>query len=301
MSKDPELLKKLIDDDELQNVELQKEESHVLVTSVYVKPYSAKKRGGCPCWCKCIGFTALIFILAIFLAMMFAYSSFKGLVEDLTIETDSPQKFPIVEMSDSELNMVGDRVSSFFDGIVHGKSEIEDLVLEQDEINGFIGHSDYLRGNLMVSFHKNLIVEEFSLPMDVLGLGLDDRYFVGNDYLAMKPGKLLEAKMETEALHEDWFDGPLFFMQLHYLISKNKEDEGKTMLELYLEKGSFFGQVIPQEYIDERENVMEYLYDADDDDVETLLTIVDGIERVSIEEGKVLFTARPRSNSYYLN
>jgi len=299
MSKDPELLKKLIDDDELQNVELQKEESPLLVTGVYVKPYSAKKRGGCPCWCKCIGFTALTFILAIFLAMMFAYSAFKGLVEDLTIETDSPQKFPIVEMSDSELNMVADRVSSFFDGILDGKSEIEDLVLEQDEINGFIGHSDYLRGNLMVSFHKNLIVEEFSLPMDVLGL--DDRYFVGNDYLAIKSGQLLEAKMETEALHKDWFDGPLFFMQLHYLISKNKEDEGKTMLELYLEKGSFFGQVIPQEYIDERDNVMEYLYDADDDDVETFLTIVDGIERVSIEEGKVSFKARPRSNSYYLN
>merc|ERR1719446_1809375 len=228
--------------------------------------------------------------------MIYAYSCVKDVVEHLTIETDSPQKFPIVEMSEPELQGVMDRVDSFLDDILDEETDIEDLVLEQDEINGFIGHSDYLRGNLMVTLHEDRIVEEYSLPMDVLGF--DGRYFVGNDYLELDGNQILEMKMETEASHEDWFDGPLFFLQLQYLITKNKEDEGRNMLELYLEKGSFFGQVIPQQVIDERENLLQDLYHQDDEEqsVEDLKQVISGIESVSIQEGKVVVKARrPKS------
>merc|ERR1719446_428668 len=227
--------------------------------------------------------------------MIYAYSCVKDVVEHLTIETDSPQKFPIVEMSEPELQGVMDRVDSFLDDILDEESDIEDLVLEQDEINGFIGHSDYLRGNVMVTLQKDRFVEEYSLPMDVLGF--DGRYFVGNDYLELDGNQILEMKMETEASHEDWFDGPLFFLQLQYLITKNKEDEGRNMLQLYLEKGSFFGQVIPQEVIDERQNILEDIYHQDDEDSEDLLEVISRIESVSIQEGKVVVKARrPKSD-----
>ena len=293
MSGNQELLKKLIDDDELESVELQKGDSPLVVTGVAVPP-KKKKVKGCPCWCKCLGITMIIFTLLGIVGLVCAYSFFKDVVDHLTIETDSPEKFPIVKMSDAELQQVIDRVDSFMEDIMDEEEDIKDLVLTQDEINGFIGHSDYLRGNMMVTFQKDRIIEEYSLPMNILGF--HDRYFVGNDYLALKSEgekDIIEMKMETQATHEDWFDGPLFFAQLQYLFTKdNSDDDEYSDLELYLEKGSFFGQMVPQEFIDERQNLVEGLYDADDDYSMDMVAILDGIEDVSIQEGKVVVKAR---------
>merc|ERR1712157_278849 len=124
---------------------------------------------------------------------------------------------------------------------------INDLVLKEDEINGFIGHSDFL----------------------------------------------LEMKVETEAKHEDWFDGPLMFLQLQYLIKKSKEDAGQTIMELFLEKGSFFGQEASDDFVNERVNLLEGLYEPENaDDLEDFLKVVNRIERVSIEEGKLVVKAQ---------
>lgn len=299
MSNDQELLKKLIDDDELEDIEIQKGRSPMIVKGIAIDTTtsSSKKktpiRNGFLCCCKCIGITMIFFTLLGVLAAGYAFSYFNKVVEHFTIETDSPQKFPIVELSEAELEKIIDRVGNFIDDVVDEEEHIRDLILTQDEINAFIGHSDFLRGNLMVTIHKDRIVEDYSIPMDILGY--NDRYFVGNDHVALKSDgqkDILEMQMETEAAHEDWFDGPLYFMQLQYLIKKSKEDEGKNMLELYLEKGTFFGQDATQEGIDQHYNLLQGLYDADDDDVEHIVDVISGIESVSIEEGKVVVKAR---------
>ena len=94
---------------------------------------------------------------------------------------------------------------------------------------------DHLRVAVLARF-EDRIIEEFSLPMDILGF--HDRYFVGNDYLALKnegEKDVVEMKMETQATHEDWFDGPLYFAQLQYLFTKdNSDDDEYSDLELYL-------------------------------------------------------------------
>jgi len=220
-------------------------------------------------------------------------------VEEFTIETDTPRKFPVVTMSEPQLHIVANRVEDFFENIIDGNADTPDLELSQDEINGFIGHSDYLRGNLMYTLHQDQIIEEFSLPMDVLGF--DGRYFAGYalDTLHSEgedgydKKNIVEMKMMTEANHEDWFDGPLMFMQLQYLVTKNKEDKGQKMFELFLEKGSFFGSVVTP--VEERHNIMEDIYDSADS--EDFRKVVNGIERVSIQEGRVVIKARnPSSN-----
>lgn len=237
----------------------------------------------------------ILFALLGIFVVGYVYSCLSQVVEDFTIETDSPKKFPIVHMSDDELEQIADRVEDFVDHILD-EENVEDLVITQDEINAFIGHSDFLQGNLMVTLHKDRIMEEFSIPMDILGF--NNRYFVGNDYLELKNDgqkDIVEIEMETEATHENWFDGPLYFLQLQYLITKNKEDEGRNMLNLYLEKGSFFGQTAPQEIIDQHVDLMKELYDCheeDCDDLEDMLDVISGIESVSIEEGKVVIKAR---------
>jgi len=304
INNDKDLLLKLLDDDEVQDMELQKETPLIVVAGIPVKTPSEGKKadrrrsgGCCKCLCKCLIFTVLAIVLSTTFALGYLYFWLNSVVGDFTVDT--PRTFPVVEMSDTELNEVLDRVDSFFDSIVDGDTDVNDLVLKEDEINGFIGHSDFLRGNAMVTLHEDRIVETFSLPMDKLGLG--KRYFAGSEYLELKDkgeygkdgGSLLEMKVETKAKHEDWFDGPLMFLQLQYLIKKSKEDAGQTIMELFLEKGSFFGQEASDEFVKERVNLLESLYEPENaEDLEEILEVVNGIERVSIEEGKLVVKAQ---------
>ena len=92
--------------------------------------------------------------------------------------------------------------------------------------------------------------------------------------------------METAATHQDWFDGPLLFARIQYLVS------GENLLELYLTKGSFFGQEAPKEFIDQHKNLLDDL--SNDPDAEDARTIMERIERVTIEEGKIVVV--PRKN-----
>lgn len=66
----------------------------------------AGRKGGsssCPCWCKCIGWTMLVFTLLSFFIVGCAFVWLNGLlkeaVEQFTIESPLP-KFDIIEMSD---------------------------------------------------------------------------------------------------------------------------------------------------------------------------------------------------------
>jgi len=347
MSNDLELVKALIDDDDyertFEDIELQKSNDKksplvigtaILTSSTRVSSYpkfrkefsrgSNRRKNGCPCWCKCIGWTVLVLSLLFLFVLGCAYVWLNGFlkeaVEQLTVETPSPQKFDIIEMSDLERKVFTERVMLFVDELAIGtNTDYSPLVLTQDEINGFIGHSDYLRGNMMVSFHDNLIKEEYSLPMDVLGY--DDRYFVAKDYLKLVDSSsssssndreqghdhivssnnsnkdTIEIKMTTAATHEDWFNGPLLFGQIQYLMTKNEDDQGETVLSLFLKKGSLFGQNVPQNFVDEHQNLLEYLYDnADDTDLKYIRNVISGIESVSIEEGRIIVNARHNGN-----
>merc|ERR1719330_1041003 len=92
----------------------------------------------------------------------------------------------------------------------------------------------------------------------------------------------IEFKMETAAAHHEWFDGPLLFAQLQYMVNE------KDIFELYLEKGSFFGHQAKQEFIDQRNNLLEDLYD-DNEDTKDARAVLDGIEYVSFHPGMIVF------------
>lgn len=263
--------------------------------------YSFSKCGAC----KCLMITAsVLFAISFILLVAFfavGYFYIKEGVEHLTVTEPSP-KFPVIKMTDSELEAVQTRVASFVDELLNPTGgPIDDLIVTQDEINGFIGHSDYLRGNAMVTLHPGSIEENYSLPTDMLPGG-KDRYFVGSDYMKIdKKEKAdddeeddaivdnsIEMKMETAAKHQDWFDGPLFFTQLQYLVTKNKEDEGKAISELFLKHGNFFGYQVPEQYIKEHENLFQYICQDGSDGCKEAEALFEGIEEIVIEEGKII-------------
>jgi hypothetical protein len=287
MSNDPELYKKLVDDDE--DVEEQMKIPLVTVAARSVPKKRSCVSSVCACLCIVLGIFLFSFIVVGAIVGAYAYMMTKDIVQHFTVTNPLP-KFPVVDMTDEERAVIKDRVSLFVDLLIAGDHPLDDLTLTQDEINGFICHSDYLRGNLMITLHENTIKEEFSLPMEMLPGG-KGRYFVGEDHTTINQGKkMIELEMETAATHEDWFDGPLFFTQLEYLVTKNKDDEGKTMLELFLTKGSFFGQEVPQDLIDKHENLLEAIYESDEN--KEARAIIEGIERVVIEDGKIVVKPR---------
>jgi len=250
--------------------------------------------------CKCMMITASVFCIISFILLVtflsLGYFWIKDAVEHLTVLTPSP-KFPVIEMTDNELEAVQNRVALFVDELLNPTGPIDDLIVTQDEINGFIGHSDYLRGNMMVTLHPGSIEEGYSLPTDMFPGG-KDRYFVGSDYMKVNKEKAededvivdnsIEMKMETAAKHQDWFDGSLFFAQLQYLVTKSKEDEGKAISELFLQNGYFFGYQVSEEFIKEHDNLFEYICQDGSQGCEDAEALFEGIEEIVIEEGTII-------------
>jgi hypothetical protein len=276
--------KKLIDNDE-EDVEVQETYAKAVPTRAPRAP-----RRGIPCCCKCILITMALFVaMGIVLATM-SYMWMKDVVHHLTVTTPH-EKFPVVVMSENELAVVKDRMALFFDELTAGvPTTVPQLEITQDQINAFIGHSDYLRGNMFITLEKNLIKEEYSLPADQAPGG-KGRFYAGSDYLSIDPAAgQFEVESETVAKHMDWFDGPLLFGQIQYLAKDH--DDGPTLLEMYLQKGSFFGQEASQDFIDQKVNLLEGFYNNDDPDNADSITLVEGLESVSIEKGKIIFKPR---------
>ena len=95
-----ELFEKLIDDDDvLEDIELQKKnhnkKSPVLIATAIVvsdpkKGLTSRRKAGrkgsssCPCWCKCIGWTMLVFTLLSFFIIGCAFVWLNGILKERT-------------------------------------------------------------------------------------------------------------------------------------------------------------------------------------------------------------------------
>ncbi|KAG7337153.1 hypothetical protein IV203_021679 [Nitzschia inconspicua] len=275
---DLELQKKLLDNDVTANVIIIRDTSTVKGSSLR------------SCLMKTLCWIMVVFFVltALLAGAMFFWT--RNVVQHLTV-TES-QTFPIVDMSDTEVDYLGSRVKIFMDQLLLQKVPREDLVVTQDEINGLLGRSDYLRGNMYVTLKPGTISEEYSLPMDGLPGG-HGRYFLGHDYTTIdETAQRLELKMETAARHEDWFVGPLLFLQLHF-EGKDFEEYHQHLLELFIENGSILGSTIPDDVINEHINILEESYEEEDSG-EAFRTIVNGIESVTIEDGRIVI--KPHRN-----
>jgi hypothetical protein len=271
----------------------------ILHDSVPSKGYrrANKKRSSCGgparCLCKC----ALISLLVVSILTLFvcgaSYFWVKDVVEHLTV-TES-QEFPVVHMDDAELEVLKDRVKLFVDQLMTTDDKPKgNLVITQDELNGLLGSSDYLSGHMQVTLEDGKILEEFSLPVDMLPGG-KHRFFRGEERVHFEK-EHVTAKLETRAAHADWFDGPLYFVRLNYLIN-NDNDYHQRLLELYLEEGSsFFGNLVPKDFIDQHQNLLDEVV-HDPDCGEHVRTIMDSIESVSIEKGRIVVVPRPSAFS----
>ena len=250
-------------------------------------------------WCKCLCITLLVLLATFFLTTIViglcGYFWTKHQVKKFTTKT--PVHYPIHELPDAELEIVKDRVKLFYDSILAGVTPEEDLVITEDELNGFVAHSDYLRGNAQVLLTEKKFGIDMSLPAQGLPGG-KGRYFVATGSMTFSETDDEESRItaELETLYpiEGLDDAKLFFADLLAYVAS----DGTNTLNI--QSGHFYKWVIPEEYIAKKENLLDHLCDDDDDkddeDCRQMTAFLNGIGGVSITNEKIAISARSSSN-----
>lgn len=249
-------------------------------------------------WLKCLGKTLLVLVVAFVLTSaiggLWGYFWMKHQVKRFT--TTEPTTFPIHELPDAELEIIKDRAKLFYDTVRAGHTPAQDFVITQDEINGLVASSDYLRGNAVVHLTENKFSADMSLPAKCLPGG-KKRYFVGSGSFTMDTTEPEQTTITTE------FETPYKIEGLEHpklllgeFLAYVATDGTKT---LNLLSGQFYNWVAPPDYIAKHENLLDHVCDdddMDDEDCKDVMTFLDGLERVSIGDQTITFHARSSGN-----
>jgi len=324
---DKVLFTKLPDKEEFDDVELQKERPPKVATGTRFAPSASGKNGRrrCPCWCKLIFICVALPTTVLFASLAYAYSWAKYAVDELTVSR--PDSYPHVDMTDEEYYSVMDRVDGFFVALSHGDTDVEDLVVTQDEQNGVYSvFSDTIGEDvwaMRVAYHKDRMDYDSSVNLESLGLG--DRYFVFRESFSLdgattdREQNMFEFEMDTKSNHEGWFDGPIVFEKFLYLFTSNP-DVGKSTLHAFIQKASYFGYEVPQDQIDKGADLFEGVYNLEHESntdfspivdalffleslgflpgfgADSVLEVIRNIGSISIAEGKIIVKPRRHEN-----
>jgi hypothetical protein len=191
--------------------------------------------------------------------------------------------------------LVKDRTMLFIDTLKAGQVPADDLTLSVDEFNGFIAHSDFLRGNAYASISENEVSVDLSLPVDYLPGG-NGRYFTANWYVGvsqpLKDKTLITTKLETYSPVKD-IDGPLLFGEFLAYWQITNDQENDQELVVNLQSGQFLKWIAPKEFIDEKDNLLEDI--CDNDDCTEADRIMEGIRGISIDRNGDIVIQAERS------
>jgi len=254
--------------------------------AAFIEEQKKRRRRGClkTCLCVTLGITGLLVFLAL-LAGFFAYTWMAGHVKALTVT--QPVELPVVHVSNEDLEVFKDEAKLFFDLIQAGQVP-DDFVATADNLNGLAATSDFLRGNAFASMEENKVTFSLSLPMDGFPGG-KGRFLVATETVTWDPDtSVLHAKMVSPEDKKETQAKTFYDIQLHL----SRMDDGK--LNLVVLSGECFGHVIPQEWIDKHQNILEDLYDCDDDDDDCkhARKFIDGVEEIALQEKQVVFRGR---------
>ena len=264
-----------------------------------------KKRTMMPTWLRrglyVMGVMTGIFLLLASISCTWGYYWTKRQVERFTVT--ERLDLPVHMLPDSELEVIKDRAKLFWDELKAEKTPESDLVMTADEINGFIAHSDYLRGNAFVNVSENKVYMDLSLPAHPLPGG-KGRYLVGSGYVDMaladsdKNGHtLVTTEIDTLTPVKD-IDGPLLFGQFASYW-RDDEDDDNAELVVNILKGKFLQWIVPQDYIDKKENLMDYVFEDDHDceHREEWMRVMHGIQGITVENDQITIKPARRDSS----
>jgi hypothetical protein len=257
------------------------------------KTYRRGKKGkSCLTWCLIIA--GVLIALNLLLATVVSTMAFFWMKREVVRFTVTERlDLPIHALRDLELDLVKDRTMLFIDTLKAGQVPADDLTLSVDEFNGFIAHSDFLKGNAFATISENKVSVDLSLPAYFLPGG-KNRFLVANWFVSVlhpvEDKALITTKFETFSPVKG-LDGPLLYGQfLAYWQSQNDSE-----LVMNLQSGKFMQWIAPKTFIDEKRNILEDIYD--DDDCAHARRIIEGIHGVSIDiNGAIVIRAKRSAN-----
>jgi hypothetical protein len=251
-----------------------------------VKPVVRRPKKKC---CCCLKICLIIFAVFFGLLLMggaFMYFQGRKIVRKITVTT--PKHFPVVDIPQAKLDQVKDRAMLFVDTIRAGEVPEEDFVITAEEINGFFGHSDFLRGNIYISLTEdhNEIKTQFSVPTDFLPGGAG-RYFVGDEAIDIeRQAHKVTYDLDVAAFDEIAPGTPLVLAVFKYTM----ENFDSKHLEVYLQNLKVLGQDKAERFIAKHYNILEDIYnDPDNADV---TQVVAQIESIAIENDSIVVKPR---------
>jgi hypothetical protein len=258
------------------------------------KPRFRKRGRSCLTWCLIImAIMVALFMLVITITVAMAYGWMRHEVIRFTVS--EPLDLPIHELPPLELEGVKFRAKVFFETLKAGQVPADDLTLSVGEFNGFIAHSDFLRGNAYASISENEVSVDLSLPVDYLPGG-NGRYFTANWYVGvsqpLKDKTLITTKLETYSPVKD-IDGPLLFGEFLAYWQITNDQENDQELVVNLQSGQFLKWIAPKEFIDEKDNLLEDI--CDNDDCTEADRIMEGIRGISIDRNGDIVIQAERS------
>src|SRR5262245_39757193 len=146
----------------------------------------------------CLFYGGIILAVLVLLMLLAGYAGYRfvhGLVDQYT--DTKPLPAPEVQLSDSEVKLLQDRVQGFNKAIRKNRSP-EPMILTPEEINALIAKQNTNNpanpARLFFSFNDDRVQAQLSIPADGIGLKmLRGRYFNGSgDFLvSLHDGKLL--------------------------------------------------------------------------------------------------------------
>jgi len=210
-----------------------------------------------------------------------------------------PRHFPVYQLPSVELDIIADKAKLFIDTLRAGKVPEQDFTVTADELNAFIAHSDYLRGNAYVTVNDNQLLLELSLPAKGLPGG-KGRYFVATGSVAISKDTFAEdsdraiitTQLETVDKVKD-LDGPIWFAEFAMFRENPREIHGLTSLVVTLLDGKFMNWKVPADYIDRQDNLINYIFE-DEDCPPNLPNVLEGMQAISLANNEVtLHAERP--------
>lgn len=271
------------------------------VKTLHATPLAHRRKARRSCCGICCCITSSIFgcffVLLVILGIAYYAMIVKG-VRMVTVET--PIDFPIVTVSNKELQAVADDIDTFIKSILNDDgtdsvTKTKDLIIPSRIVNGAISQSDYLRGHAQVIMKENEFIFQTSLPMDMFPGG-KHRFFVSTLDTTTTTGPAITTTSFDlgKKLSKD-YDGPLFVTELlSYLASTTGNDQEWVINVLSM---NVLGQeLMTPESLAEKVDILQSLRDdphfQHDPNSKLFFQFINSIDSIRIEPDQMIVRAR---------
>lgn len=259
-----------------------------------------KASRSCCCICGCITLSVFICFLMLIVVIGIVYYAMIGKgVRMVTVET--PIDFPIVSVSDMELEEFSSEIETFIKSIVNdddGTTPTEDLIISSRIVNGAISQSDYLRGHAQVIMKENEFIFQTSLPMDMFPGG-KHRFFVSTmDTTTTTGPAITTTSFDLGKKMKEDYDGPLLVTELLSYLATTTDTDPEWVINV-LSMNVLGQEIISPEMLDENVNILQALKEdpnvQNDPNTKYLFKFINGIDSIRIEPDQIIIRARNNS------